>query len=199
MAYKEQAFNLPDIPGISAKQIEVHLGLYAGYVKHVNLIDELIADMAHDEEKNAYAIAEMRRRHGFEFNGMRNHEYYFGHLEHGAQGPDPESALQKALAAQYGSFDAWLAEFKKIAGGMRGSGWTMLHHDQKTGNLMNVWITDHELGQHTSLQPVIALDMWEHAYMVDYVPAEKKQYIDAYLAALNWGTVEAQFDTQNGS
>src|SRR3989338_5630363 len=112
LTFVTQQFNIPPLKGISAKNIEEHLKLYAGYVKHVNLILEKIAEMKQDAEKNAYAIGEINRRFGFEFNGMRNHEVYFRGLENGPKALSPESALVKALGERFGSFDLWLAEFK---------------------------------------------------------------------------------------
>jgi Fe-Mn family superoxide dismutase len=93
--YEAKKFDLPALPGISEKQIAVHLGLYEGYVKHVNVLRSQIADLeAADKEKNAYAIMEVRRRLGFEFNGMRMHELYFSQFEGGAK-PRTEAALLK--------------------------------------------------------------------------------------------------------
>ena len=189
--YQEQKFNLPTLDGLSEKQIAVHLGLYAGYVKFLNTLLSVEADLKKDSEKNAYALGEVHRRLGFEVDGMRMHEYYFESLEHGAQSMS-DGALKSALAAQYGSFDAWLAEFKAV-GMMRGIGWVVLYYDPKEKRFMNAWVADHELGQLAGLPIILPMDMWEHAYMVDYVPAEKKNYIEAFLKNVNWEVVEKRF------
>ena len=110
MEYKEQTFNLPTLEGLSEKQIEVHLGLYKGYVKHVNLVREKIAELESDKEKNAYLIAELRRRFSFEFDGMRMHEYYFESLENGAQALS-DGDLKNVLAEEYGSYEDFIALF----------------------------------------------------------------------------------------
>jgi Fe-Mn family superoxide dismutase len=190
--YTEKKFAIGELAGLSARQLEIHLGLYAGYVKHVNLISERIEDLKQDAEKNAYLLGELKRRLGFEFDGMRMHEYYFESFENGAREPTDQSSFAQALSEQFGSFDLWQNEFKAV-GLMRGIGWAVLYHDPRSGNLVNAWVGDHELGQLAGLDVVIAMDMWEHAYMVDYTPAEKQQYIDAFFKNLNWGVVESRF------
>lgn len=187
--YEAKKFRLPPLEGISEKQINVHLGLYEGYVKHINLLRTQIADLsAADPEKYAFAIESARRRMGFEFNGMRMHEFYFPQLE----GASPHTAggqLEQTLEEKYGSWDTFLAHFKK-AGLSRGSGWATLAWD-KRGQTPHVWWTvDHELGMLADVEILLAMDMWEHAYMVDYVPADKEKHIDAFLKNLNWGVVE---------
>ncbi len=185
--YKPKTFNLPKINGISEEQIKVHLGLYEAYVKHTNLIDELL-----NSEIAPYAKSEMRRRRGFEFNGMRNHEYYFSSIEDGAN-EMISGELEKQIQNIGGSKKA-KEMVKEVASTMRGSGWSMLMYDSLNDNIFAHWVTDQELGQTTGLKPIIALDMWEHAYMVDYKPSDKGKYIDAYLSAINWKKVSEMFN-----
>jgi Fe-Mn family superoxide dismutase len=192
--YQEQKFNLPDLKGISPKQLEIHLGLYGGYVKHVNTLREKVHELEDaDKEGNAYVVAELRRRLGFEFDGMRMHEYYFEQWEREAVASSPDSPLSKALAEKYGDWNGFLDHFKTIGGGTRGIGWTILYWDPKGNTPHTTWIGDHELGQLSGLPVLLAMDMWEHAYMVDYTPVEKKQYIEAFLENLNWDVVENRF------
>ena len=192
-AYKEKKFNLPEIDGISSKQIEVHLGLYAGYVKHVN---KILKDTSRDQERDTdpYILSEAKRRFGFEWNGMRNHEYYFGNLEGGAS-ELPDGKLKEALIHCFSSTEGCIDTIKKTAETTRGNGWVMLQYDNERKDLLVHWVTDHEIGQCTSLIPLIAIDMWEHAYMVDYMPAEKMKYLDAYLSALNWNKIAENFES----
>lgn len=192
MNYQERAFDLPTLTGISPKQVEVHLKLYGGYVKNLNTLVQTVEDLKKDSEKNAYALAEVKRRMGFEFDGMRMHEYYFSQWEKAAQAPDGASALAESLTRQYGSLESWMNEFKAV-GMMRGIGWTVLYFDPQAGIFHNVWVGDHELGQLSGLPVVLAMDMWEHAYMVDYVPAEKGKYVDAFFNNLNWSVIEERF------
>lgn len=191
--YEARKFNLPALPGISEKQIAVHLALYEGYVKHTNVLRQQIADLeAADKEKHAYAIMEVRRRLGFEFNGMRMHEFYFSQLEGGAKEHTPGSALEQAVAEKYGSWDQFIAHMTAVAMS-RGIGWSILYFDTVAKTPHVAWVSDHEIGQLGSLPVMLALDMWEHAYMVDYVPADKKQYVEAFFKNLNWEVVEARF------
>lgn len=189
MQYTEQAFNLPELKGLSPKQIEVHLKLYAGYVKNVNAIMSKLAELMQDSEKNALALSELKRRFGFEFDGMRLHELYFEAL--GGDG-HAQGSLVDALAKQWGSFEAWQNEFKAM-GNMRGIGWVLLTYDAKAQMFHNVWVSDHELGHLATLPIIIAMDMWEHAFMVDYVPAQKGDYVSTFLSNLQWPTLDARF------
>ncbi len=192
--FEEKKFNIPTLKGISAKTIEEHLKLYSGYVKHANLIIEKIEEMGKEAEKNAYALSEMQRRFGFEWGGMRNHEFYFAHLEGGAKALGATSALKTAIEAEWGSFDAWLARFKAIAM-TRGVGWAMLYYDKKTDRLLNAWIDEQHLGQLIDASPVLCLDMWEHSFVADYQPSGKKNYVEDFFANLNWETAEINFSS----
>tara|TARA_B100000745_G_scaffold130817_1_gene85242 strand:- start:3714 stop:4310 length:597 start_codon:yes stop_codon:yes gene_type:complete len=196
-SYEPKKFTIPALEGISQKQIDVHIGLYEGYVKHINVLREQIADLTEkDAEKYQFAIESIRRRLGFEFNGMRMHEFYFPQFEGGATDAPMESALASTLSEKYGSWDAFIAHFTSV-GMSRGSGWTVLAWDRK-GNTPHVWwTTDHELGTLADVEVLLAMDMWEHAYMIDYLPAEKKQHIDAFLNNLNWNVVTSRFDSKN--
>lgn len=190
--YSETTFDLPALDGISPKQLEVHLKLYGGYVKFLNTLLEVEKDLMKDSEKNAYALAEVHRRLAFEFDGMRMHEYYFAQWEPKASAHAP--TLGQALGEQYGAFEKWLAHFKAV-GMTRGIGWTVLYFDPKVKKFHSAWVGDHELGQLAGLPIILALDMWEHAYMVDYAPAEKKNYIEAFFKNLNWSVPEKRFSS----
>lgn len=189
MQYQEQKFNLPTLKGISHKQLEAHLKLYGGYVKFTNHLRETLADLRKDTEKNSYAISEVLRRFSFEFNGMRMHEYYFEQLENSSTPLITGDSLAKVLTEKYGSLADFENHFKTI-GMMRGVGWTVLAWDPKGKTPHAYWVGDHELGQLAGLPILLALDMWEHAYMVDYAPADKKKYIEAFWDNLNWSVVE---------
>lgn len=202
MIYKPQSFSFGKLNGISEKQLDVHIKLYEGYVKFINVLDEKQTELMHDSEKNAYALSEVTRRIGFEFNGMRMHEYYFSQWE----GPSTsstglttgslgtESALGKALSAQYGSVEKWMTRFKGVSM-MRGIGWAILSYDALGGQFINHFVADHELGQLNGLITILALDMWEHAYMVDYTPAEKANYVEAFFKNLNGEVISKRFSS----
>jgi len=188
MTYETKTFDIPTLEGISAQTIEEHLKLYAGYVKHVNLIHEKIEELKQDSEKNAYALSEVQRRLGFEFGGMKNHEAYFAQFEGGAQPISETSALYTKVTAQWGSWDAFIAQLTATAQ-TRGVGWAMVYVDQDTKNLVMSWVDEQHLGQLTNTHIVVGLDMWEHSYMLDYPPSEKKKYIEAFFKNLNWDVV----------
>lgn len=190
--FEERKFNIPILKNISAKTIEVHLGLYSGYVKNTNTILAKIDEYAANAEANAYALGEIQRRLAFEFDGMRNHEYYFAHFEVGPATLTTESSLKKAVVEEWGDFDKWLNRFKSIAL-TRGIGWAILYYDPVAKRLLNTWVDEHHLGQLVGLSPILVLDMWEHAYFIDYTPAEKKKYIEAFFENLNWQNVEDNF------
>ncbi|MBU1046944.1 Fe-Mn family superoxide dismutase [Patescibacteria group bacterium] len=191
--YTSQEFNLPqEINGISSKQIEEHLKLYAGYVKHSNLIQEKIELLLQDKEQNSYIISELNRRFGFEFNGMRMHEYYFEQLEEGLKEINPESNLNQKIINDFESFGNFIEKIKEVTK-TRGIGWVIVYFDKKQDNLNISWVSDHELGQLGGLQIILAIDLWEHAFMVDYLPNEKGQYIEKYLENINWEKVEKRF------
>lgn len=191
MPYAEQSFNLPELKGLSSRQIEAHLKLYAGYVKNTNTILAHIEELKKDSEKNAVELAEIQRRMGFEFNGMRLHELYFEAL--GGDGSMPaDGELSQALAAQYGSLENWASEFKAI-GMMRGIGWALLVFDPKAKRFQNIWVSDHELGHLGGLPIIFAMDVWEHAFLLDYLPAERAKYIQAFFENVRWETVTARF------
>ncbi len=188
--YTEKTFNIPQMEGISAKQIEQHLKLYAGYVKNTNALMQRVAEAKKDSATFAIELSELTRRMGFEFNGMRLHEYYFTQFDSTVQGSS--TALKDKLTEQYGSFDAWVNEAKAM-GKMRGIGWVLLIQDEVTGNLHTIWVSDHEYGHLGGQKVLFAMDVWEHAYMVDYAATERPLYIEAFFKNLNWNVVEARF------
>ena len=192
MEYVARKFTIPELKGLSQKQMEVHLSLYEGYVKHVNLIRERIAKLKESDEDNSFIINELRRRFGFEFDGMRMHEYYFEQFEGGQTKPNEDMPLMSAATEKYGSWDAFIAHIKEVAG-TRGIGWVIVYYDPSGRVLHTTFVNDHELGQLAGLPIILAVDLWEHAYMVDYVPADKKSYVEAFLENVNWGIPEKRF------
>lgn len=187
MHYEAKTFAIPELTGISQETIDLHLGLYQGYVKHVNLINDKIKAFGADPENNSYAIAEMQRRLGFEFGGMRNHEYYFTQFEGGPEALK-DGKLKEMIEKQWGNFENWHKEFVNIAM-TRGVGWAMLYIDRSTDQLVHTWVDEQHLGQLADLDIVLALDMWEHSFMRDYLPSAKKDYVTAFFNNLNWNVV----------
>jgi len=188
--FTEKKFNITNLIGISEDTINEHIKLYAGYVKHANLIMEKKSTLSYDTD--SYMIAELTRRFAFEFDGMRNHEYYFEQLEGGYAAMSEETELYKKIVSTWGSFDNWLNDFKQIAL-TRGIGWVFLYQDTITGTLMNTWIGEQHDSHLTWLQPIVCLDMWEHSYMLDVKPSEKKKYVEAYMQNINYKVCEKRY------
>jgi Fe-Mn family superoxide dismutase len=188
MTYKVQEQLKPkSLTGISDGQIEQHWHLYEAYVKNTNeLLDEI-----REAEAGSKHWAELKRRLGFEYNGMALHEYYFGNLAAGRP-LRQKSALADALTTGWGDFRAWREEFAKTAA-IRGIGWVVLYHDPGAGHLFNWWVSDHEINHPAGLTPILVLDVFEHAWMVDYGAGEKDKYVDAFLENIGWEAVERRF------
>ncbi|HEY4507968.1 MAG TPA: Fe-Mn family superoxide dismutase [Candidatus Paceibacterota bacterium] len=192
--FAAKKFEIPELRGISAKTTEEHLKLYAGYVRHANLILDEIARNQSTGAEATYAVAEMQRRFAFEFGGIRNHEVYFGSFENGAVAVNPNSALAAEGSKKWPSYDAWLAKFKALAM-TRGPGWAMLVYDPNGAGLLHSWVDEQHLGHLPGTVPILALDMWEHSYVADYQPSGKGKYIDDFFANLNWKFIEDRFET----
>jgi len=190
--FTAKQFNIGELVGISAKNIEEHIKLYVGYVKNANLINEHIEELSKDSEKYAYELGEINRRFSFEFNGMKNHEAYFSLLEGGPKEINTESPLSKEIISTFGSFENMLNKLKAIAL-TRGIGWAMLSKDLESKSLILHWLDEQHLGQLQNTKPIIALDMWEHSYVADYQPSGKKQYIEDFFKNLNWSVAEDRF------
>ena len=193
--FDEQKFNIPELKGISKRNIEEHLKLYTGYVKHANLILEKIPEYRGYTKEDAfapYAVSEIQRRFSFEFNGMRNHEVYFKSLEGGSTPLTTSGPLAKKIEETWGSFDSWLAEFKAIAL-TSGIGWAMLYYDPVSEQLLDAWIDEQHLGQLQNSALILGLDMWEHSFVADYQPSGKKNYIEDFFINLNWSVIEKNY------
>lgn len=190
--FKTKTFELEELIGISPKTIEEHLKLYKGYVTNTNLILNKINELKSDPEKNAFVLGELGRRFGFEFDGMRNHEYYFASLSGGKKEINKNGDLYVSIEKEWDSFENFLTYFKFVAT-TRGPGWSILYYDKMSDKLIVSWVDEHHLGQLTGLSPILTLDMWEHAYYLDYIPSEKKKYIEAFFANLNWEAIEENY------
>lgn len=189
--YEAMQFNLGGLSGISDEQIEQHLKLYAGYVTNTNLLNEQLSEIVRAGDTANPRFAELTRRLGFEYNGMRLHEYYFGNMTAGAGGLDEGSSLGTAIAESFGDVATWKNDFLGV-GKMRGVGWAILAQDPFTGRLSNHWITLHEEGNVAGFAPILVMDVWEHAFTVDYKPTERAKYLDAFWSNIDWTTVEGR-------
>jgi superoxide dismutase, Fe-Mn family len=183
--YTPKKWDLAGLQGISDETLRIHFGLYEGYVKNTNLLNERLTEMRSAGKNSGAdpAYAELVRRLGWEFDGMRLHEYYFDNLTKSPK--TPSGRFHDLAGASFGTFEAWRKDFAAV-GGMRGIGWAIAYYDAAVGALVNVWIGDHNVNELAGCEPVIVMDLWEHAYFRDYKPAEKDKYIEAFLAHVDW-------------
>lgn len=192
MHYEEKKFSIPALEGISQKSVEEHIGLYGGYVKNFNSISTLIEELLTEPEKNSIAIAELRRRHSFEFDGMRLHEIYFAQFEGGAHALDTASPLGTAIAHHWGTAQAAEQRIRQV-GAMRGPGWSVLYYNPEVRAFHMGFIEEQHQGVFATLPIIAALDVWEHAFLLDYGATGRAKYIDAFFKNLNWSVCEERF------
>jgi Fe-Mn family superoxide dismutase len=191
--FKVRAWNLAGLNGISDKTLETHFGLYEGYVKNVNLLREQIGNMETGGTPKGLdpKFAELERRLGFEYNGMRLHELYFDNLTTKpaeiAKGGGLDGNMQRA----WGSVEQWRAEFAAM-GQMRGVGWVVLAQDPWSGDLSNHWIELHQNGNIAGFTPILVMDVWEHAWIFDYKPADREGYVESFLSNVDWPLCEVR-------
>jgi len=198
-AYKvRQNLKPKELDGLSEKLIDQHWKLYEGYVTNTNLLNKLIWDTAEaGKELNNAEHSEIQRRLGFEYNGMVLHEYYFGALQKGTILAS-SSTFQSKLADDFGGFERWKKQFTEI-GKFRGVGWVVLNYDPLSKRLNNFWITDHEFGNVAGFVPILVMDVWEHAYVLDYgsssaVGSGRSAYLEAYFKNIGWDAVEERLN-----
>ncbi len=190
MAYTAKDYGrLIGMEGFSETLLKNHFTLYQGYVTNTNKLMDLLAAILKEGKVGTPEYAELKRRMGFEFNGMRLHEYYFDNL--GGKGVlDKSGKLGKKLAEDFGSYEDWGMDFKGT-GTMRGIGWTILYQDNITGKLFNQWINEHETGHPAGCIPILVMDVFEHAFITDY-GLKRADYIEAFFKNINWGAVESR-------
>jgi len=191
MVYTAKDYSqLIGMKGFSETLLKNHFTLYQGYVTNTNKILDAVAALLKDGKTGTPEYAELKRRFGFEFDGMRLHEFYFENL--GGNGIcNKETALVKKMAQDFGSYEAWEKDFKGT-GTMRGIGWTVLYQDVAAGRLLNVWINEHETGHLAGCTPLLIMDVFEHAFMIDY-GLKRADYIESFFANIKWSEVEKRF------
>ena len=190
--YEAKNFDrLLGLSGFSDQLLKNHFTLYQGYVTNTNKLADSLSGMAKEGKTGTPEYAELKRRFGWEFNGMRLHELYFENMIKGVSTVDKNSELAKKLALSFGSFENWEKDFRST-GAMRGIGWTILYHDPIADKLFNVWVNEHDIGHLAGCIPLLILDVFEHAYMLDY-GLKRADYIDAFFKAINWPEVNNRF------
>jgi Fe-Mn family superoxide dismutase len=192
--YTAKTFDLSDLTGISNETLAMHFKLYEGYVTNTNTYNQRIADMIGGGELDATQVAafsEIKRRFGFEYNGMVLHEYYFENMMKHGTGDPTGGAFRTTAEASFGSYEVWKADFVNT-GKMRGVGWAACYQDPTNGAISNHWINLHETGNVAGYRPILIMDVWEHAFIKDYAPVDRPKYIEAFFSNINWTVVNSR-------
>ena len=190
MVYTAKDYSkLIGMEGFSETLLKNHFTLYQGYVTNTNKLLDILGQMLKDGKTGTPEYAELKRRLGWEFNGMRLHEYYFENLG-GKTSPEKSKRLIKELAENFGSYEAWEKDFK-ATGTMRGIGWVVLYQDPMAKKLINFWINEHDVSHPAGCNPLLIMDVFEHAFMLDY-GLKRADYIEAFFKNIDWSQVEAR-------
>jgi len=193
--YTAKTFDLSDLTGISNETLAMHFKLYEGYVTNTNVLNQRIADLIGTgtlDPTQSAAFSELKRRFGFEYNGMVLHEYYFENMQkHGTGDPSTGDQFVNAATESFGDYDVWKADFMNT-GKMRGVGWAAVYQDPSNGQISNHWINLHETGNVAGYKPILIMDVWEHAFIKDYAPVDRPKYIEAFFANINWDVVNSR-------
>ena len=190
MAYTAKDYaRLIGMAGFSEALLKNHFTLYQGYVTNTNKVLDTLEQMLKEDKTATSEFAELKRRLGWEFNGMRLHEYYFDNL--GGNGVvDSSSRLARKKIGDFGSIEAWQKDFRAV-GAMRGIGWAVLYQDNVSGRLFNCWINEHDEGHPAGCLPILVMDVFEHAFMLDY-GLKRADYIEAFFKNIDWKAVESR-------
>lgn len=190
MAYTAKDYaKLVGMAGFSETLLKNHFTLYQGYVTNTNKVLDTLDLLTKDGKTGTPEFAELKRRLGWEFNGMRLHEYYFENLG-GTAGLNKDGKLGKKIVESFGSYEAWEKDFR-ATGAMRGIGWVALYHDPVSGRLINFWINEHDVSHPAGCTPLLIMDVFEHAFMLDY-GLKRADYIEAFFKNINWAAAEAR-------
>jgi Fe-Mn family superoxide dismutase len=192
MPYEPKNYDsLLGLEGFSDTLLKNHFTLYQGYVTNTNKLSDILKTKLEAGETATPEYAELKRRFGWEFNGMRLHEYYFGNMSKDAAVIDADSLLAKKITEDFGSFEKWEADFR-ATGAMRGIGWVILAYDKMEQRLFNVWINEHDVGHLAGSEPILVMDVFEHAFMIDY-GIKRADYIGAFWKAIDWNIVAKRY------
>ena len=196
MAYNAKDYNrLIGMEGFSETLLKNHFTLYQGYVTNTNKLTDGLSQLLKEGKTGTPEYAELKRRLGWEFNGMRLHEYYFENLG-GKGGISKSGKLHKKLVESFGSYEAWEKDFK-ATGSMRGIGWAVLYQDVLSGNFINFWINEHDVGHPSGGMPILIMDVFEHAFMIDY-SLKRTDYIEAFFKNIDWAELEKRLLLHKG-
>ncbi|NYZ74170.1 superoxide dismutase [Candidatus Micrarchaeota archaeon] len=192
MAYEAKNFDgLLGMEGFSDNLLKNHFTLYQGYVTNTNKLSDSLLAMAKEGKAGTLEYSELKRRFGWEFNGMRLHEYYFGNMKKGGSAIDANGALAKMVVGEFGSLENWERDFRAV-GAMRGIGWVVLYYDANAKRLFNCWVNEHDTGHLSGAIPLLVMDVFEHAFMLDY-GLKRADYINSFFRNIDWKEIEGRF------
>lgn len=190
--YKTKDYShLLGMKGFSNDALKLHFKLYQGYVTNTNLMLNILDQYNVEKKDRTPQYAEIKRRLMWELDGVRLHEEYFENLGGADSALDTKDPLLHSLERDFGSFESWKNDFV-ATGSMRGIGWVVLYRDPINGKLINAWINEHDRGHLAGGKPLLIMDVFEHAYMIDY-GVDKAKYIEAFFNNLDWNVVSKRF------
>jgi Fe-Mn family superoxide dismutase len=189
--YQERDFTylLSEVKGLDQDLLTMHFTLYKGYVKNTNGLLKMLSNLVNSGQDRSYQYGALKRRLGWEFDGMRLHEYYFSNM--GPKDRNEKSPLSQMIARQFGSYEKWKQEYL-ATGAIRGIGWVILYYDLKDKRLVNTWINEHDLGHLSGCVPLLVMDVWEHAYITQF-GLDRMKYMETFFENINWDEVESRF------
>ncbi|MCR4283722.1 MAG: Fe-Mn family superoxide dismutase [Parcubacteria group bacterium] len=191
MKYETKNFEaLIGTEGFSDTLLKNHFTLYEGYVANFNKLNDILIAMEKEDKFGSPEFAELNRRFGWEFNGMRLHELYFGNISKVGKEINKNADLYKKIEEEWGSYDMWEKDFRSM-GAMRGIGWVILYYDKESGRLFNVWVNEHDVGHLSGATPLLVMDVFEHAFLTDY-GLKRADYIANFMKVIDWNTVESR-------
>ncbi|MEK7558373.1 MAG: Fe-Mn family superoxide dismutase [Patescibacteria group bacterium] len=191
MNYEAKNFDhLLGTPGFSDVLLKNHFTLYQGYVTNFNKLNDILVAMEKDGKFGTPEFAELNRRLGWEWNGMRLHELYFENMSKKSTSIDKVKGISKGIEKEWGSLEMWEKDFRAM-GVIRGIGWVVLYYDKTAERFFNVWINEHDVGHLTGATPLLVMDVFEHAFMLDY-GLKRADYIEAFFKTIDWDVVEAR-------
>jgi superoxide dismutase, Fe-Mn family len=187
MTYEVRPFDLSGVQGLSKKAIDLHLGLYKGYVDNLNKLLDQAPKGGSPLVQDGY-----NRRFAFEYNGVKLHELFFEELASKQRQPLADSDFAHALKTGFGDFNGWRSNIEALAT-TRGVGWVMTLRERGTSRLHNFWVDLHHVHMPADSQIVFVLDVWEHAFLIDFTPAQKADYVKTVLDNVDWAVVEKRY------
>ena len=188
MTYQANNYQINGFTGLSEAILTNHFTLYQGYVTNTNKLSDLLKSYEVDGKQTMPEYAEIKRRFGWEWNGMRLHELYFENIT--SETMTMPDKIKDLVVNEFGSVELWAESFKS-SGLMRGIGWVILYYDEVEQKLFNQWINEHDVSHLAGLKPVLVMDVFEHAFMLDY-GLKRADYVNFFMSHIDWNVVASR-------